>query len=393
MMLMSPDYPDKADLQASANDVGQLNAEQLCEFVLETSRLDPRRKPGPDLARMITRIFQLDSTGILDSDLQEVYTSGDCPEQVAEILQNIRTFGTVHDDPMTGISRRVIRMGNLPIGALLVRGEIQGRMVCTIASMLAVTFDRYHALANESRTEIARQTEQLRTTVLDSLAHAYKTPLTAIAAASQGFGAMGALTPSQASLISVIDEQTDLLNRLTTQLLRTARLDASDMVPRAERVFIAGLLEDIVASMGDRFVRSPIKVSISREDLSMHCDRGLLIALLTQYLDNAAKYGTPGEPVTIQVTEQPSQITFSVHNFGPSIPKDDFERIFDRYYRSSASSNKAQGTGIGLSVAKRSAQAQGGHVWVTSDSSKGTTFYASLPIVPPRSALNGVLAE
>jgi two-component system sensor histidine kinase KdpD len=64
------------------------------------------------------------------------------------------------------------------------------------------------------------------------------------------------------------------------------------------------------------------------------------------------------------------------------IPSADFERIFDRYYRSSASSNRAPGTGIGLSIAKRAAQAQGGHVWVTSDLEKGTTFCASLPIVP-----------
>lgn len=393
MMVMSTDYPDKAQLQSSANSSTQLNAEELSEFVLETSRLDPRRKPGPELARMITRIFGLCSAGILDSDLQEVYTSGDCPAQVSELLQNIRTFGTIHDDPTTGISRRVIRMGNLPIGALIVRGEIPGRMVCTIASMLAVTFDRYHALANESRTEIARQTEQLRTTVLDSLAHAYKTPLTAIAAANQGLSAMGALTSSQANLVSVIDEQTDLLNRLTTQLLRTARLDASDMVPRVEKVFVAALMEDIVASLGERFSNSPIKVLISRDDLALECDRSLIIALLTQYLDNAAKYATPGLPVTVRVTEQPSQVIFSVHNFGPTIPNDDFERIFDRYFRSSTASNKAPGTGIGLSVAKRSAQAQGGHVWVTSDPLKGTSFYASLPIVPSRTESNGVFAE
>jgi len=66
----------------------------------------------------------------------------------------------------------------------------------------------------------------------------------------------------------------------------------------------------------------------------------------------------------------------------PVIPPADFERIFDRFYRSSAASNRAPGTGIGLSVARRTAQAQGGRVWVASDAEKGTTFYASLPTVP-----------
>jgi signal transduction histidine kinase len=103
---------------------------------------------------------------------------------------------------------------------------------------------------------------------------------------------------------------------------------------------------------------------------------------LTQYVENAGKYGTAGSIVTIQTTEHAAEVIFSVHSVGPVIPLTDYERVFDRYYRSSAHSNRAPGTGIGLSVAKRTAQAQGGHVWVTSDHEKGTTFYASLPIVP-----------
>ena len=68
-----------------------------------------------------------------------------------------------------------------------------------------------------------------------------------------------------------------------------------------------------------------------------------------------------------------------MHSFGPVIPIADRERIFDRYYRSSTSSNRAAGTGIGLSVAKRAAMIHGGYVWVTSDEDEGTTFYAAIP--------------
>ena len=59
----------------------------------------------------------------------------------------------------------------------------------------------------------------------------------------------------------------------------------------------------------------------------------------------------------------------------------DRERIFDRYYRSSTYSNRASGTGIGLSVAKRAAQIHGGYVWVTSDEEEGTTFFAAIPLI------------
>jgi two-component system sensor histidine kinase KdpD len=358
-------------------------AEQLCTFIHETTKLDSHRKPGPQLAALVQSIFGVESVAIFDADLEEVYRVGEWSDDLHDVLQNICIFETVSDDPETGLRRRVVQIGSLPIGAMLLRGEMREAIASTIASIVAITFDRYHSFANESRTESARQTEQLRTTVLDSLAHAYKTPLTAIAAASEGLSAMGNLSPAQSGLVTLIDEQTSLLNRLTTRLLKTARLQASDMIPNAEKVDISPLIEDVVASLREQLAAVSVKVSIANDDLSIRCDRSLLVALLTQYVDNAAKYGTPGTTVTIRAAEHAAGVIFSVHSVGPVIPPADLTRVFDRYYRSSAAINKAPGTGIGLSVAKRTAQAQGGHVWVTSDIANGTTFYASLPLGPP----------
>jgi two-component system sensor histidine kinase KdpD len=180
-----------------------------------------------------------------------------------------------------------------------------------------------------------------------------------------------------------------VLNRLTTRLLKTARLQASDMVPHAEKVAVVPLIEDVVDSLRDQLSSVSVKVTIAQDDLSLRCDRSLLVALLTQYVDNAAKYAIARSEITIQAQEHAGEIVFSVHNIGPVIPVTDFERIFDRYYRSSIPSNKVPGTGIGLSVAKRTAQAQGGHVWVTSDVGKGTTFFASLPTAPPSAVPQG----
>ena len=377
----TPEVVPTPDAVSSASDT-----ERLCTFIDETTRLGTNRKPGQQLASLVQSIFQVESVAILDGDLQEVYRVGEWFDDVQDLLQNICIFETITDDADTGISRRVLHMGNLPIGAMMMRGETRGRLANAIASIVAITFDRYHSFANESKTESARQAEQLRTTVLDSLAHAYKTPLTVIATASEGLSSMEELSVPQSGLVSLIQEQTALLGRLTTRLLKTARLQATDMTPRAEKVAIAPLLEDVVASLSDQLSSVSVQVEISRDDLTIHCDRSLLVALLTQYVDNAAKYGIAGTTVTIQASEHAAETIFSVHSFGPVIPVSDYERIFDRYYRSSAASNRAPGTGIGLSVAKRTAQAQGGHVWVTSDGEKGTTFYASLPTAPQGAA-------
>jgi two-component system sensor histidine kinase KdpD len=358
------------------------DADLLCLFVHETTKMDPHRKPGPQLAELVRSIFATEAVAIFDDDLQEVYQTGEWFENPQDVLRNICIFDTVSDDEETGLSRRVLRMGDLPIGAMLLRGETRGLIASAIGSVIAITFDRYHSFANESRTESARQAEQLRTTVLDSLAHAYKTPLTVIGTASEGLSAIGNLSTAQAGLVTLINEQTTLLARLTTRLLKTSRLQASDMTPHAEKVAIAPLVEDVVASLRDQLASFPVKTVIPRDDLSIRCDRSLLVALLTQYVDNAAKYSITGTRITIEVSEHATEAIFSVHSFGPVIPAFDLERIFDRYFRSEAASNRAPGTGIGLSVAKRSAQAQGGSVWVTSDEEKGTTFYALLPIAP-----------
>ena len=353
--------------------------DMLRRFIEEATALKPRNKPGSHLAAMLHRIFQLESAAIFDVDLDEIYQAGEPFESLPDTMRNICIFGTVSDDAETGISRRVLLMGDLPIGALLLRGETHGGTATTLASLIAITFDRYHALANESRTESARQAEQLRTTVLDSLAHAYKTPLTAISAASEGLSALGKLSPAQANLVALIDEQTTALTRLTTRLLKTSKLDATQMIPHLDRVAILPLIEDVVASLAEQLANVTINIVLSRDDLSLQCDRGLIIALLTQFADNAAKYGDIGSVVTIHAAEHATEVILSVHSFGPVIPPSDIDRVFDRFFRSSVSENKVPGTGIGLSVAKRSAQAHGGHVWATSSADKGTAFYASIP--------------
>jgi two-component system sensor histidine kinase KdpD len=360
-------------------DLRMSESDQLCAFIEKATRLDPHRKPGQQLATILQSSFKLESVAIFDVDLDEIYQAGEPFENLPDIMKSICIFGSVSDDADTGIRRRVLKMGDLAIGALLLRGEAQGQVATTIASLIAITFDRYHALANESRTESARQAEQMRTTVLDSLAHAYKTPLTAISAASEGLSALGKLSPAQASLVALIDEQTVALTRLTTRLLKTSKLDAAEMIPRMEKVTVLPLIEDVVASLAEQLANVRVDISLSRDDLSLSCDRGLMVALLTQYVDNAAKYGDAGSTVIIGAAEHATEIIFSVHSYGPVIPPAEIDRVFDRFFRSTVSENKVPGTGIGLSVAKRSAQAHGGHVWATSDAGKGTAFYASIP--------------
>ncbi len=359
--------------------------QSLYQLMRRTLQLDLHAEPGPQLAQLLCEVFELEAVALYDADLHSVYQAGTWSADPSNIAQNVFHFESSDDDPKTGISRRVIRLDSVPVGSLVMRGGASPLTNSAIAALIAITFDRYRAQVNESRIEAERHAEQMRATVLDSLAHAYKTPLTAIRAASSGLVEMGRLSPGQAELVALIDEQASLLNELTTKLLTTARLEGEGTEPtglslQVERVEVRPLIEEVTGSVNERAQCGELRIELpAKEELTLCCDRRLIEMLLTQYIDNACKYSDAGQAITVKAERAGTDVLFSVHSIGPVIPLADRDRIFDRYYRSSSSNNRAAGTGIGLSVAKRAALAHGGSVWVSSDANNGTTFYAVIP--------------
>jgi two-component system sensor histidine kinase KdpD len=372
-------------------DSSTAELKNLYEFTRRTLQMNLSTRPGPQLAEHLQKLFGFEGVAIFDADLQEVYQAGKWSTDPGEMAQNIYHFESSDDDPHTGISRRVVRLGVVPIGSLLVRGQTSPLTNSALAALIAVTFDRYRATANESRSESEREAEQMRSTVLDSLAHAYKTPLTAIRAAASGLAEMGRLSPAQAELIALIDEQSSLLSELTNRLLTTARLESSGaagspLALQVETVHAASLFHDVISALGERTAGAKIEIELP-QPLPFICDRRLISMLLTQYIDNACKYCDAGSAITVRADFSGNEVLFSVRSFGATIPLADRDRIFDRYYRSSASSTRAAGTGIGLSVAKRAAVAHGGSVWVASDETEGTTFFAAIPSKPSKASV------
>lgn len=389
LALVSYGLAIRAAHDAHEAESSTLRARRLYELTRRTLDMNLNQEPGARLSSLICEIFELDAVAVFDADLQDVYTAGAWKIDPTELAQNVYHFGTSDDDRATGISRRVIHLGAVPIGSLVVRGESSPLANSAIAALIAVTFDRYRSLANESRIEAERQAEQLRATVLDSLAHDFKTPLTAIRAASTGLSEMGRLSPGQAEMVALIDEQATLLADLTTRLLTTARPDSDDGgdTPHGVVLHLAPepvdeLVEEALESLADRSAATRVEIDLPPQPLILDCDRRLVGMLLNQYLDNACKYAEFDSTITVRAEKSGGEIVLSVHSFGPVIPMADRERIFDRYFRSSSGASHAAGTGIGLSIAKRAALAHGGSVWVSSGEAEGNTFFAALPVTP-----------
>jgi K+-sensing histidine kinase KdpD len=227
--------------------------------------------------------------------------------------------------------------------------------------------------------------ERLRSSVLDGLAQVYKTPLTAILAASAGLSEMGRLSETQAELVALIDDQARLLSNLTSRLLATARLDAKEIELHPKPAGVEPIIDDAVAAIRPRLEDRKVVIHLEDENLVLHCDRQLILMLLSQFLDNACKYADPGTSITIRAADQNSKVVFSVHNFGPIIPKADLEGIFEHYQLPSSLVGRTENKGFGLSVAKRIAAFHGGTVRATSSAAEGTTFFAEIPMPQRRS--------
>jgi len=358
----------------------QEDMERLYELSRSSLLLDLRQPQGPQLAVLIQRIFGARAVALFDLNLSRQDRMGDWDAGEEDLAKECYLRDASQDDSSTQTWQRVLRAGSGSVGALVVRGELSSLVVDALASLAAIAIDRHQWVDKEERTENAKKGEQLRATVMDALAHEFKTPLTAVQTASSGLLELGGLTETQRDLVTLIDGEAVRLNKLCTQLLKAAKLETKQVDLETADVKVLDLVYEVLAGHPVEAERNSIQVSVEDPLLTVRADRELLAMILAQYIDNARKYSTAGTPISIAARASHNDVLISVHNFGPAIRIEDRERIFERFYRSPELREAISGTGIGLSVVRKAAEAHHGHVWVISDGAAGTTFFLSLPL-------------
>jgi two-component system sensor histidine kinase KdpD len=331
------------------------------------------------LVHLIRSSLQVKGAALWNAYDMHMCKSGACECSDEEVRSSFYMEAN-SDDLYAGISRRVLRSGTRPIGALALCGHsLDAASVNAAASLTAVAIERARSFSTEANAEAARQSEQLRSAILDGLAHAFKSPLTTIRASSSGLLAMNTLSGAEEKLVGLIDRHAGHLNDLTNHLLLTAKLDSGDLKLNREEIDLAQLIGSSVKASSQELEGHAIEVRGTAEPRIVHADRKLLHMALLQVLDNAVKYGRPGSPVVIAVQEEETELAITVKNEGSFIPSEEREKVFQRFYRCSGTVRTISGTGIGLSVVRRIAEAHHGRVWVDSDRANGTTFAIALP--------------
>src|ERR1700733_9583473 len=225
--------------------------EHLYELSRSTLLINLHQPPGPQLAQLIQRIFSVDALSIFDANSSTADSLGSWKEDERDLARECFMLHADNEDPSTQTSTRVLRIGNESVGAIAIRGSLSPLVMNALASLTAITLDRSVSFEKESRIEAAHQSERLRAAVLDSLAHAVKTPLTAIQTASSGLREVGSLNEPQMKLVSLVEDESRELNLLCTRLLRTAKLEAKELTVGRQEILVSDLVQSVLLDQAE----------------------------------------------------------------------------------------------------------------------------------------------
>lgn len=250
------------------------------------------------------------------------------------------------------------------------------RLLRALAAEAAVALHRLDLAAEAREARRAEVAAALNGTILSTLSHDLRSPLTAIKAAVSNLRdtAIEWSEDDSARFLEAIETQTDRVIGLLTDLVELSRLDAGAVATRLEPIEVEALLEDVVvgASAGGRTV-----TTTSERGLWVRADYRLLMQALGNLVENAVRYSIPGGAIRISArVTAAGAIAIAVSDEGPGIPANDLPHVFDRFYRG-VQAHQTTGTGLGLSITRALVGLCGGAVDIRSAHS-GTTVTVTL---------------
>ena len=341
------------------------------------------------IPRYIVESFGVRSAAISLSSRADVYRSGPAIDGLeSQDLQLVTLRGEPRSDAAGQLAFMPLRIGLRVVGSMGVSGSRLPRQTLeAIGSLVAIAIERASAFDKLSRAEAARESEQLRSVLLDSVTHEFRTPLTAIKASVTSLLGSGTHSPDeQQELLTIINEESDRLNRLIGEAAEMAQLDANKVEFHFETAPVRATVDEALDELKQLLAQHPVDVRIPADLPPARIDSAHIKEVLVHLLENAAKYSPPGAPIRITaeardaITNKDRMLTVSIADRGPGI--DDFEQslVFEKFYRGRNQRVQVHGTGMGLAICKAIVEAHGGRLGLTSQLGHGSVFYFSLPM-------------
>lgn len=263
-------------------------------------------------------------------------------------------------------------------------GKIAPAFVDAVANMVTLALER--AALSEQITErrAEARAEKLKTALLASVSHDFRTPLTAISASASSLIAYGEkLDPeTSAQLLRGVVEECERLNRYTANLLEMSRIEAGGV---AQPLQILGAAEMVAAALHRVRPRAggrQMLLQAPYPDLLVAANAALFELVLINILDNAVLYSEPDARVEITISAEQGACRIDIADSGQGIPEDALRRVFERFYRAGRSEAAGRGNGLGLAIAKGFVEALGGTIEASIPGldGRGTRIIIRLPL-------------
>lgn len=260
------------------------------------------------------------------------------------------------------------------------------KLLETLANHASVSLENAR-LVDRLQQSLMHLTEmnQLKDDFVAAVSHELRTPLTSI----QGYvktllrpGAEAIPEEQRRSFLEAVDRQGERLRRLIEDLLVVSRLEAHEITPFLSTVEVADVISQVLTELRDKAAEHEVSVAIAPGLPSLQTDEGKVLQVVSNLVDNAFKYSAQGTLVTVTAQQDGEGVIISVSDSGPGIPEEAAEKVFERFYQLDQSSTReVGGTGLGLYICRRLAEALGGRVWIERTGPEGSTFALWVPLV------------
>jgi two-component system sensor histidine kinase KdpD len=281
--------------------------------------------------------------------------------------------------PLRGAQRSLGVLGVRPANRRRVLLPEQRHLLETFAGQIALAWERAALGEEAASSRIAAEAENLRNTLLASISHDLRTPLSVISGAASTLASRAdSLDPAvQRTLASSIEEQAREMSNLISNVLDLMRFESGRMELRRDAHTVEDLVGTAVQRLETRLQDHPVEIDLPTDLPGVWVDPALVIQVLVNLLENAARYTPSGTRIRITAAEDAPQVRVVVEDDGPGLPPGDPRLLFEKFQRGSAE-GAVIGVGLGLAICRAIIHEHGGEI--TAGSRGGARFEFTLPV-------------
>ena len=271
-------------------------------------------------------------------------------------------------------------LGVRPVDGRAVETTEQFHQLETFANQTALAVERARLAEETQATEVRMETERLRSSLLSSVSHDLRTPLTTITGAASTLIDDGPRLDSstRAELLESIRDEAERLNRLVQNLLEMTRLESGGLRLRKEWQSVEEVIGSALSRMSKQLADRPVTVRIPPDLPLVAMDAVLIGQVVVNLLDNAVRHTPPKSALRVAATATDTAVTVEVADHGPGLPRGEEDRVFEKFYRGDVAG--ARGAGLGLAICQGIVKAHGGRIWAHNLPEGGVAVFFSVPL-------------